>query len=174
MIMENMLRTIQVEKITLNIGAGKNQEVLKKGLKLLEALTGAKPVQTVTQKRIPTWGLRPGLPIGCKVTLRGKKATDLIPNVLDAKSNTLKEGCFDSNGSIAFGIQEYIDIKGSKYDPEIGMLGLQVCITLQRPGFRIKKKRMRPGKITKKHAITQEEAIAFMQEKYKTKLEEKE
>ena len=60
----NKMREIRIEKITLNIGAGKDVGKLEKGVKLLKNITGINPVKTVTQKRIPTWGLRPGLPIG--------------------------------------------------------------------------------------------------------------
>ena len=72
------LRNIKIEKVTLNIGAGKNTSLLDKGLKLLKTLTGANPVKTITQKRIPAWGLRPGLPIGVKVTLRKDAAGELL------------------------------------------------------------------------------------------------
>ncbi|HLC47124.1 MAG TPA: 50S ribosomal protein L5 [Candidatus Nanoarchaeia archaeon] len=169
---ENPMRTIRVEKLTLNIGAGKEQSVLDKGTMLLKNITGIDPVKTVTQKRIPTWGVRPGLPIGCKITLRGKKALALIPSLLDAKSNKLLPSCFDENGSVSFGIHEYIDIKGVKYDPKIGIMGLQVCITLERPGFRIKRRRKAQRKIPPAHKINKQEAEAFMKQAFNTALAE--
>ena len=166
------MRTIKIEKVTLNIGAGKNIELLKKGLRLLQKITEVKPVQTFTQKRIPTWGLRPGLPIGCKVTLRNGNVKDMIMRLLDAKANILEETNFDDNGSISFGIPEYIDIKDVKYDPEIGIIGLQVCITLQRPGFRIKRRKMYQKRVPKKHRINRQESIAFMQKEFKVEIGE--
>ena len=54
----NSMKDIYIEKVTLNVGAGKNEELLKKGLKLLEKITSCKPVETKTQKRVPGWGLR--------------------------------------------------------------------------------------------------------------------
>jgi len=66
----NPMKVIRIEKITLNIGAGKDQNRLDKAKILLKHVTGIEPVKTVTKKRIPNWGLRPGLPIGCKITLR--------------------------------------------------------------------------------------------------------
>ncbi len=170
----NTMKNIRIEKLTLNVGSGKNQDMLEKGVKLIKHITGINPVKTITNKRIPSWGLRPGLPIGCKVTLRNRKAHELIPRLLDAKSNTLREGNFDSNGSVSFGIHEYIDIKDIKYAPEIGVIGLQVCITLERPGFRVKRRSLKTANISKSHRITKEEAIKFMNEKFKVKLEEKE
>ena len=134
------MKDIRVEKLTINIGSGKNQDLLEKGVQLIKHITGSEPVKTKTNKRIPSWGLRPGLPIGCKVTLRKNKAQELIPRLLDAKSNILKEGNFDDNGSVAVGIHEYIDIKDVKYAPEIGVMGWQVCIKLERPGFRVKRR----------------------------------
>ena len=106
----------------------------------------------------------------CKITLRGKAAQELIPRLLSAKDNVLKACNFDGAGNISFGIPEYIDIEGAKYDPEIGIIGLQACITLSRPGYRVKKRRLRQASISKKHVITSEESITFMKDQFKTKL----
>ncbi|MBD3313916.1 50S ribosomal protein L5 [Candidatus Woesearchaeota archaeon] len=168
------MKRIEVEKLTLNIGAGKDQNLLTKGVKLIKNLTGVEPVKTFTSKRIPSWGLRPGLPIGCRITLRGKRAYDLIPRLLDAKSGSLNESHFDDNGSISFGIPEYIDIKDAKYDPDIGIIGLQACVTLKRPGFRIKKRRIRKKKIPPKHRITKQDAVEFMKSRFSVKIGEQE
>ena len=78
----NQLRSIKIEKITLNIGAGKDQARLEKGVALLAAITQSTPIKTITNKRVQEWGLRPGLPIGCKLTLRKIKATQLLPRLL--------------------------------------------------------------------------------------------
>jgi large subunit ribosomal protein L5 len=168
----NPMRRIKVEKVTLNIGAGKDTNLLNKGVKLLQDLTGIPPVKTVTSKRIPAWGLRPGLPIGVKITLRGKDAEAFIPRLLNAKDFKLEERNYDGVGNISFGIPEYIDIEGAKYNPEIGIIGLQACITLTRPGYRIKRRRIRPGHMDKRHIITKQEAIEFMAGSFKTKLDE--
>ena len=61
----NQMKKIGIEKVTLNIGAGKDQTRLEKGLVLLNAITNATPIKTITNKRLQEWGLRPGLPIGC-------------------------------------------------------------------------------------------------------------
>ena len=163
------MQTIKVEKLTLNIGAGKDSKLLEKGMKLIESLTGIPPVKTVTQKRIPGWGLRPGLPIGCKITIRGEKALELIPRLLVAKENSLSTKNFDDAGNISFGVPEYIDIEGANYDPEIGIIGLQVCVTLTRPGYRVKHRALRPGNIARQR-IVRNEAVAFMKEKFNTKV----
>lgn len=168
----NLMKKIKVEKITLNIGAGKDEPKLKKGIKLITELTGKAPVQTISKKRIPNWGLREGLPIGCKLTLRGEEAEKLLKRLLKARENTLKETQFDNMGNLAFGIPEYIDIPGAKYNPEIGIMGLEATVTLTRPGYRVKTRRTKPKKVGKHHIITKQEAIDFMKEEYELKIGE--
>jgi large subunit ribosomal protein L5 len=170
----NAMQTPRIEKLTLNIGAGKDQVKLEKGVTLLKHITGIDPVKTVTNKRIPNWGLRPGLPIGCKLTMRKQKAKDLIRRLLEAKKKTLVESQFDNFGNISFGVQEYIDIPGVAYKPELGVLGLQVCITLEKPGFRIKKRAFLKKEIGKKHLITKANAIDFMKKEFGINVVEKE
>ena len=160
----NPMRNIKVTKVTLNIGAGKNEDMLKKGLKLLQKITDCTPVKTMTKKRIPGWGLRPGLVIGCKVTVR-KNTLELLKRLLAAKENKLSANCFGEDGNFAFGVPEYIDIEGIEYDPDLKILGLEVAVTLERPGFRIKRRKLKPQKIGKKQKISQEEAIIFVKEK---------
>ena len=166
----NLMREIKIEKITLNIGAGKDQPKLDKAVLLLKSISGKNPVKTFTNKRIEEWGLRPGLPIGCKLTLRKKAAQELLARLLDAKDNKLTEIQFDNSGNISFGISEYIDIPGVKYDPNIGIMGLQVCITLERPGFRIKRRKLERKKIPLRHSIKKEDAIDFMKKAFKVKI----
>ncbi len=163
---ENPMRELRLTKITLNFGAGKNPQLLERGVLLLKKITGKDPVQTITQKRIPSWSLRPGLPIGAKITLRGEEAEKILKQLLTAKENRLKESNFDNEGNFSFGIHEYIEIQGIKYDPDIGMLGLEVAATIERPGFRIKKRRMKKRKVPKKHRVTKEEAINFVKQKF--------
>ena len=166
----NTMRTIRIEKLTLNFGAGKDQNLLIRGVALLKHVTGIEPVKTVTQKRIPAWGLRPGLPIGCKITLRGKEVEELLARLLAARENRLTETNFDDNGNVSFGIKEYVEIPGIKYKPEIGILGLQATVTLERPGFRIKKRRIKPAPVPLHHRIPRPEAITFMKSKFNVKL----
>jgi large subunit ribosomal protein L5 len=162
----NKMQQPRIEKLTLNVGAGKDQTRLEKGVAVLKMITGIDPVKTVTNKRIPTWGLRPGLPIGCKLTLRKQKAVEILKRLLKAKENKLNPSQFDNAGNISFGIHEYIDIPGATYDPKIGVLGLQVCLTLEKPGHRIKRRKIEQKKIPKKQTITKEEAMNFLQKEF--------
>ena len=158
---ENIMRKIRIAKVTLNIGAGKNEDHLKKGLKLLEKLAPSAPVKTITSKRIPGWGLRPGLAIGCKVTVR-KNAEALLKRLLAAKRMILSATNFDTQGNFSFGIPEYIDIAGLEYDPDLKILGLEAAITLERPGFRVKRRKINPKLVGKAHRITAADAMAFV------------
>jgi large subunit ribosomal protein L5 len=166
------MRDVRIEKVTLNIGCGKDQSRLDKGIELLKSIAGVSPVKTYTQKRIQEWGLRPGLPIGCKATLRKRAARELLKRLLDAREFRLQEGQFDGNGNISFGIHEYIDIPGVKYDPKIGIMGLQVCVTLERPGFRIKRRVIRNARIPRRQRISRQEAVDFMAREYDVKMGE--
>ncbi|MBR9698885.1 50S ribosomal protein L5 [Candidatus Woesearchaeota archaeon] len=168
----NPMRNARIEKITLNIGAGKDQNKLDKAQLLLKHISGIDPVKTFTNKRIPSWGLRPGLPIGCKLTLRKEVAFELLKRLLEAKDHVLRESQFDGTGNISFGIPEYIDIPGVKYDPKIGIIGLQVCVTLERPGFRVKRRSLKRKKLGKKHDLTKEEAMEFMKKSFNVKIGE--
>jgi large subunit ribosomal protein L5 len=170
--MSDKMREIRIEKLTLNIGAGKDKQILDKGTKLLKNITGISPVRTVTQKRIAGWGIRPGLPIGCKITLRKEKAKEILKNMILAKENLLSQSNFDDNGNMSFGITEYIDIPGVKYDPEIGIIGLQVSLTLERPGFRIKKRKIQKKKIPATHKISKQDAINFMKKNFQIQIKE--
>lgn len=160
---QNQMRKISIAKVTLNIGAGKNEEMLKKGLKLLQKISSCKPVETKTRKRIPGWGLRPGLAIGCKVTVRND-CEELLLRLLAAKDNALSRNNFDDLGNFSFGVPEYIDIGGMEYDPELKIMGLEAAVTLERPGFRVKKRRARPALVGKSHQISKDEAVAFVQQ----------
>ncbi|MAF35561.1 50S ribosomal protein L5 [archaeon] len=161
------MKTIKIEKLTLNIGAGEPGAKLEKAQKLLDVISGMKSVQTLSKKRIPTWNLRPKLPIGCKVTIRGEKAVKLLKRLLEANSKRIKKQCFDQQGNVAFGVSEYISIPDVEYDANIGIIGLQVCVTLQRPGFRIRRRRLHQRSIPKQHQITKDDAIKYFKDNYK-------
>ena len=159
---KQLMKNVRIAKITLNIGVSKSEEMMKKGLKLLQKITPISPVKTTTQKRIPGWGLRPGLNIGCKVTVR-KDTQVLLKRLFVAKENILSNSNFDDQGNFSFGIPEYIDIDGLEYDPELKILGLEVAVTLERPGFRVKNRKLKSTKVGKSHLITKDEAVAFVQ-----------
>jgi large subunit ribosomal protein L5 len=162
----NPMLKIKIQKLTLNIGTGKDQVALEKAQKLLNTISGVTSVRTITQERIAAWGLRPGLPIGVKVTLRKKLALELIPKLLYSKDNKLAENNFDDNGNISFGIKEYTDIRDARYDPDIGSMGLQCSITLDRAGSRIKNRKLLKKTVPTRHRVSKADAMKFMKETF--------
>jgi large subunit ribosomal protein L5 len=162
---KNPMEEVRIEKVTLNIGVGEPGEKLEKALKLLETITGKKAVKTKAKKRIPEFNIREGLEIGAKVTLRGNDATEILKKLFKAVDNKIPISKFDERSNLSFGIEEYIHIPGIKYDPSIGIIGLDVCITFEKPGFRIKRKRL-SKKISKKHMIKKEEVIDFLKKNF--------
>ena len=151
-----------IEKITLNIGVGEAGEALDHAEELLKRITNKKPIRTKAKRRIPTFGIRPGLPIGVKVTLRGKEALEMLKRLLAARKNKIPKSSFDKTGQVSFGIKEYIDIPGVKYDPNLGMFGLDVSITIVKPGFRVARRKIARAKVGKRQRGSPEEAMALM------------
>ena len=169
---KNPMQSLRIGKVVINIGVGESGEKLIKAESLIQKLTGRKPIRTVSKHKIPTWNLRKGESIGCKVTLRGKSAEEFLQRGLAAKDNKLKESSFDNNGNIAFGIHEYIDLPGMKYDPDIGISGLNINTRLERPGFRISRRHIGSVDIPKNIKITQKESIQFFKEKFGVEIEQ--
>ncbi len=156
------MRDIFIEKVTVNIGVGEAGERLQQAKELLELITGRKCVETLAKKRNPSFKLRKGLPIGVKVTFRGKEAVEFLQKALKAKKNVLPRTCFDKQGNFSFGIAEYIDFPGAKYNPNIDLFGFDVCVTLARKGKRVAVRRVKKAKIGKRHRISPEEAVEFV------------
>ncbi len=164
----NAMRDVRIDKVTLNFGAGKDQNHLAKGIALIKMLTNKTAVKTVTQKRIPGWGLRPGLPVGAKLTLRGKEAKEVLARLLAGRENKIAVSSVDDNGNISFGVPEYIDVPGAKYDPAIGIIGLEVSVTLMRPGYRVMRRHTKRSRVGKNHRVNKEDSMRFMKETFKT------
>ena len=165
------MQTPRIEKVVVHMCVGKSGEELVKAEKLLNQLTNTKTVRTVSTHRIPAWSLKRGEPIGCKATLRNENADDFLKRALDAKENIIKKSCFDKLGNLSFGIHEYIDLPGAKYDPEIGIFGMNINVTIERPGYRIKKRHLKKAKIPVKNLISKNEAIEFIKEKFNVTVE---
>lgn len=161
------MKEIRIGKITLNIGCGTTVPV-ENAKEILTRLTNGKVVITRTRKR-STFNVPRNKPIGCKITIR-KGMDEFLKRLLDARENKLKESNFDETGNLSFGIPEYIEIENMEYDPKIGILGFDVCVTLERPGYRVKKKKM-SSRVGKKHLITKDEAMNFMKERFGIEIE---
>jgi len=167
---QNPMRRVRVEKLVINMGCGTKLPIeTAKGLH--ERITGLKGVVTKSHTR-STFNIPKGKPLGFKITIRADKDT-FLRRFLQARSNTLPESCFDRTGNVSFGVKEYIDVPGVEYDPKIGNLGFDVCVTLERPGYRVKRKRI-ANKVGGTHRLTAEDAKEFMRKEYGVKIEVKE
>ncbi|MAH49454.1 50S ribosomal protein L5 [Candidatus Pacearchaeota archaeon] len=163
---ENGMRIVKLDKVVLNIGG--TEDKLDKGFKLLQVLSGKKPVKVKAVKRIPAWNVRQGLEVGTKVTLRGKDAEDILKKLLPAIDNTLKEKQIQNN-FFSFGIHEYIEIPGVEYIREVGIMGFEVTAVFARAGKSVEKKKIKKGK-AKRLVVTSKEIEIFMEQKFKTKI----
>ena len=161
----NVMRLIKIEKIILSSGAVGPE--LVKAKKLLEIISGRKAQILTSNKRIPEFNVRPGLEVGTRVTIRGKEIVQLLKRLLSAEENKLKVKQVSEN-HFSFGIKEYIEIPGIEYQRDIGIRGLNVTVVFLRPGFRVKRKKIKSGDLPKKQFISKQEIINYMEENFKT------
>lgn len=159
---ESSMRKIRLDKIVLNMGVGKSGEAIEVAKKAMDQITGKKSCSRDAKATQRDWGVRKGEPIGVAVTVRGDVAATLLKKLFDAIGNKVKGKSFDNFGNLSFGIKEHIDIPGIKYDPQIGILGLEAAISLTRPGFSIRVRSRHKASIGKKHKISRDEAIEFL------------
>lgn len=163
----NPMRKPRIYSVTVNIGVGGGGEKLEKAIAVLEAITNQKPTPVKAKKSLRDFNLRKGERIACKVTLRGDKASEFLKAALNIDEFTLKKQSFDLNGNLSFGIKEHIELPNITYDPDIGIFGMDVCVSLERPGYRIKRRKRSRRKIPKSHRVTRNEAILFMKKEFK-------
>jgi len=157
----NPMQTVRIGKVTLNIAVGKSGEALEKASKVLENLTGQKPSQRDAKRTIRDFGIHKGEPIAVIVTLRKQRAHDVLKRLLQAKGNSIKASSFDQLGNVSFGLREHIDIPGMKYDPEIGIFGMDVSVSLEKSGMRVQRRRRAASKVHISQRVSRDEAIEF-------------
>ncbi|MBE6525549.1 MAG: 50S ribosomal protein L5 [Candidatus Methanomethylophilaceae archaeon] len=168
----NAMREIRVDKVVVNIGVGEAGERLVKAQKVLEMVTGQKSVQTISKTVNRDLGIRVGMPLGCKVTLRGEAAEDFITRALPIREMRVPVYSFDKEGNMSFGITDYTDFDGMKYDPEIGIFGMDISVVLRRGGNRITQRQLLKRRIPVGHRVDRDEAIQYMKDKFKVEVVE--
>ena len=164
---QNTMKDIVIEKVVINIGVGEAGEKLSRAEKVLTLLTDQKPCQTISRTTNKDLGIRDGMAIGCKVTLRNTDAPEFLKKALWVKENKIYEYSFDPEGNFTFGISDYTDFKGMRYDPDIGIFGMDISVVLKRKGGkRVKYRRQAPGHIPHSHRITKGESIDYIQREF--------
>jgi len=159
---ENVMKNIRIEKVVVNIGVGRSGEEVERARRLLEELTHQTPSTRYAKRTIRDFGIHKGEPIGVMVTLRGKKALENLKRLLAARENRLSLSSFDENGNCSFGIKEHIEIPGVKYDPEIGIFGMDISVVFERPGYRVKRRRRASSKVGRRHRVSRDEVTEFL------------
>ena len=154
----------RIEKVVVNLNVGKSGEPLEKAFKVLKEIAGQTPVKKNAKSSIRDWGIRKGEPIACVVTLRRQAAIDFLKKVLPVVDNRISRSSFDERGNFAFGLKEHIEIPGVKYDPDVGIFGMDICVTVNRPGDRVADRRKRKAKVGKKQVLTPEESVLFIKQ----------
>jgi large subunit ribosomal protein L5 len=161
---EHPMRVPVIHKVTINIAVGGASERLEKAAILLEQLTGQKPSIRRARKTIKEFGISKKQPIAAVVTLRGSKALEFLRKAFHAVNYTLKFSSFDEFGNVSFGIKEHLLLPGVRYDPEIGIFGMDVAITIERKGFRVIRRRVKRAlSIPRRHRVTREESILLLE-----------
>ncbi len=154
---ENPHRAVRVLKLVVNTGVGESGEALTKAEKVLQMVTGQKPVATRAKSTNRDFGIREGQAIGAKVTLRGPTAVEFLGRAFDARDKQLDGESIDRNGNFSFGIADYTDFSGMKYDPAIGIHGMDIAVEIGRAGYRVRHRRLQPRPVPRRLRSTSEE-----------------
>ena len=132
---KNVMQIPKLDKIVINMGVGEakeNAKVLDTAIKDLETITGQKAVVTRAKKSVANFKLREGMPIGCKVTLRGEKMYEFtdrlvnlaLPRVRDFRG--VNPDAFDGRGNYALGIKEQLIFPEIEYDKVDKVRGMDI------------------------------------------------
>jgi len=162
----NNMRTPSIDKVTVHICTGESGERLTNAEKLLGTIVKQKPVRAMAKKTLPSFSIKKHEPIGCKVTLRGNNAIEFLKIALKIIENRISAKQFDENGNFSFGVEEHTDFPGMKYDPSIGIYGMDINVALKRAGYRIRTRKIEKHKISHDHRLKKDDAISFVKEKY--------
>jgi large subunit ribosomal protein L5 len=135
---KTQMQVPRIQKITLNMGVGEtvqDKKILDNAVADLTKITGQKPVVTKAKKSIATFKVRKGYPVGCMVTLRGKRMYEFldrlvsvaIPRIRDFRG--VSSRAFDGRGNYSLGVKEQIIFPEIEYDKIDALRGMNISIT---------------------------------------------
>ncbi len=156
-------RAVRVVKIVVNAGVGQSGEARSKAEKVLQMLTHQTPVATRARSTNRDFGIRKGQEIGAKVTIRGAAALEFLDRAFEARDRQLDIDSIDRNGNFSFGIADYTDFSGMKYDPAIGIHGMDIAVEMGRAGFRVRDRRVCARPLPASLRSTREETRRFLE-----------
>ena len=163
---DNPMTKPTLDKVTVHISVGEGGQKLINAENIVKTLTGQATVRTSAKKTQPIFGIRKGQAIGCKTTLRRERASAFLRSSLETRQNFVHEFQFDDTGNVSFGIVDHTDFPGMTYDPQIGIFGMDVIVSLKKPGYRVARRRAAQRRVPIGHRVTREQAISFLQNNY--------
>ena len=169
----NPMSIPQIVKVVVNIGVGEGGDRLVNAESVLQMVTGVKPQRTVGKIQNRDLKVRLGAPIGCKATIRkSDKINQFLTDAFSCRENIIPSWNFDREGNLSFGVRDYTDFPGQKYDPDIGIYGMDINVVLERPGHRVSRRRKGKAKVGKGHGVSREESMKWFSETFGLKIME--
>jgi large subunit ribosomal protein L11e len=151
--------------VSTDISVGESGDRLTRASKVLEQLTGQTPVTSKARYTVRQFGIRRNEKIAVHVTIRGPKAEEILERGLKVKEYELRRRNFSETGNFGFGIQEHIDL-GARYDPTIGIFGMDFYAVMSRPGTRVAKRKIKRTRVGIRHQVTKDDTMAWFKSRF--------
>lgn len=162
----NVMLEPRIDKVVVHVGVGESGQRLVNAETIMKTITHQAPVRSIAKKTLPNFGIKKKEPIGAKLTLRGKAAEEFLAVALKAAGGSLKKSQFDEQGNFSFGIEEHTDFPGMRYDPEIGIFGMDVSVAMKRAGYRIARRRISQKRLPARQRLGKDDTVQFVQKRF--------